>query len=61
MAEARQAAREAKDLIKQGIDPLRDKADKKRALEAELNRMTFAQAIDGWKYCVTAHCVFRQD
>lgn len=48
LAEARQAARDAKDLIKQGIDPLRDKADKKKALEVELNRMTFAQAVDGW-------------
>lgn len=49
LAEARQAAREAKDLIKQGIDPLREKADKKKTLEAELNRMTFAKAINGWE------------
>lgn len=48
LADARQAAREAKDLIKQGIDPLRHREERRRALKAETNRMTFADAIDGW-------------
>lgn len=48
LADARDRAREAKDLIKQGKDPIVVRDDRRKALEAELNRMTFAQAIDGW-------------
>lgn len=48
LAEARERAREAKELLRQGIDPIRDKQQKRKALEAEQALMTFAQAIEGW-------------
>ena len=56
LADARDRAREAKDLIKQGKDPIVVRDDRRKALEAELNRMTFAQAIDWNSLWMSTKC-----
>ena len=49
VAEARDRARQAKALIRDGIDPIKARKAARAALAAEIARMTFAQAIDGWE------------
>ncbi|SEO76319.1 Integrase [Salinihabitans flavidus] len=48
VGEARDRAREAKDKIRQGIDPIKERKAARVALAAEVAKLTFAQAIDGW-------------
>jgi len=43
LADARDRAREAKDLIKQGKDPIVVRDDCRKALEADLNRMAVSR------------------
>lgn len=48
VGEARDRAREAKDKIRQGIDPIKARKAARVALAAEAAKLTFAQAIVGW-------------
>ncbi|KIN77937.1 Arm DNA-binding domain-containing protein [Sulfitobacter mediterraneus] len=43
LADARDRAQEPKELIKQGKDPIVVRDDRRKALEAELNRMAVSR------------------
>lgn len=48
VGEARDKAREAKDLIREGRDPIKERRAARAKLAAEVAKLTFSQAIDGW-------------
>ena len=48
VGEARDLARAAKAKIREGTDPIKDRKAARAALAAEVAKMTFAQAIEGW-------------
>lgn len=48
LAQARDSAREAKVMIRDGRDPIKERRAARLALAAEVAKMTFSKAIDGW-------------
>lgn len=48
LAEARDRAREAKSAIREGRDPIKERRAARAALAAEVAKLTFAKAINGW-------------
>lgn len=48
LAEARDRAREAKAAIRLGRDPIKERRAARAALAAEIAKLTFAKAIEGW-------------
>lgn len=52
LADAREAGRLARDLIRQGTDPISARQEKKRSAIASSSALTFQQACDAW---IAAH------
>lgn len=50
LAEARDRAREAKAAIREGRDPIKERRAARAALAAEVAKLTFAKAVDGWDH-----------
>lgn len=48
VAEARDRARAAKAKLRDGLDPIQEQQELKKARDAEAQRLTFAKAIYGW-------------
>lgn len=48
VAEARDRARQAKAAIREGRDPIKERRAARAALAAEVAKLSFAKAVDGW-------------
>lgn len=48
LAEARDRAREARGMIREGKDPIKEQRAVRAALAVEVAKLSFAKAIDGW-------------
>ena len=48
LADARDRAREAKEMIRNGVDPIKERQAARERLATSVAKMTFTQAVDGW-------------